>query len=217
MPPAANGHNGGGATGDRDLALWAYLIPLAIVLGLAAAAVSREPGVWLAVAGLFSIVGAMIVRDPSVRLVQPAEWTALRARVAVGNQVRELLESRGLSVERARDVAARWYQAAGFLRIDPARIRASDVLAAYRTGPADHGESLNRLWWVADLRCEAEPGTVWADGSDRARCPCCGYSLDGPSPATPCPECGRRCVVIRTLGDYLLFVAGGAAAESGRH
>jgi hypothetical protein len=184
------------------------------VFVLVIAVVSRDPGVWLGIAGAIVLVGVLLMLASSIRWAKPAEWTALRARVAVGKQARELLESRGLPAERAREVAARWYQAAGFLRIDPARMRASDVLAAYRTGPDDRGESLNMLWWAAELRCGEEQRMVWVHDAAPPRCAGCGYPLEGLRPGSPCPECGLRCVVIRTLGDYLLFVAGVSPAHA---
>jgi hypothetical protein len=184
------------------LAVWG-LGSLAIVIGL------------LAVIVIFGVQGVI-----SVRREHKALMRHFRARgpLPVEAQIEEFLRSQGHvpSPEMLRVVGQRWREVAGMLTADPRLLRVTDSIeddyhplrAAYGDlGAIDFFHSQVSLREIAD---GVRPPVAVAP----PLCPYCRYDLSGIPSSSLCPECGRPSLHIRTLGDYLLFIARLAPAEA---
>lgn len=185
---------------------------IAPVYAVVVAILATRLGAWAAGVGLLGLIvaGAWISLNAE-RRERAARLRHLRSREPrpLAEQAEALLRVHGLSptTEVLRLVVDRWKEAAGFLGVDPRLLRPEDDLALdYRPArsPLAASMALDDFEYELEVRLSRE--RLRENMAPGARCPGCGYDLSGLE-GDRCPECGRTVFRLRTLGDYLLFVA----------
>jgi hypothetical protein len=204
---------------------WPVLLSAGIVYVLLVVFIAARFGGWFSVVGIGGLLlGAACLGVDASRRERDALRRHLGSRslIPVETQARDFLRGRGLGDDVSAQVilVARWREVGRLLDIDPRLLRVSDDLLLdfqpARSQPRCFGVS--RLEALNDeVQAAVERGASSPKHDPAAPCRACGYDLRGLPPESRCPECGRAQVNFRTLGDYLLFVAGlvpGAAPDA---
>lgn len=183
------------------LAVWT-LGGLAIVFGL------------LALVVLLTTHAAMTVRREHRALMRRL---GTRPLLPIDAQIDEFLRASGHTPtpELLRVISGRWREVAGLLAADPRLLRVTDSLESdYHSLGATSGDNISLdLFHSLISLCAIADGAA-PPAALAPRCPFCRYDLSGLPGDSRCPECGRPILHIRTLGDYLLFIARLAPTEA---
>jgi hypothetical protein len=186
----------------------AILIQLLALAGAIAALALGALGIALALLLLTAAGSWLVGRDVYRHRAALRAHLAGREAIPVPAQIEAFLRQSGH--EPAPDtvlvISARWHEVARMLGLPAALMRPGDSLredyeplrSSLRDPPLPDHLELE----VARREESADPVLPTF-----LRCRSCGYDLAGLPRDSLCPECGKPVLYIRTLGDYLLFVA----------